>query len=104
MFSKTSLSFAPVVTRTFSEFLACINLEFFCLGNIVSKTELYSALDVTGTTSEFLACVYVISFFAGVKASLKLHSPLRSSLQVPSPNFKPVLPSPSFFLLGKIVS
>ena len=54
MVSKTVLSFELVVTGTFSEFLAVINVvSFFGWGYRVSKTALSFALIVTGTFSEY---------------------------------------------------
>ena len=63
MVSKTVLSFALVVTGTFSEFLAVINVvSFFGWGYRVSKTALSFALIVTGTFSEYLACNNLLRF------------------------------------------
>ena len=87
MVSKTVLSLALVVTGTFSEFLAVINVvSFFGWGYRVSKTALSFVLIVTGTFSENLACINLIFVFARVKGSLNIHSHLRSSLQVPPPS------------------
>ena len=54
MVSKTVLSFALVVTETFSGFLAVINVvSFFGWGYRVSKTALSFALIITGTFSKY---------------------------------------------------
>ena len=87
MVSKTVLSFALVVTGTFSEFLAVINVvSFFGWGYRVSKTALSFALIVTGTFYEYIACINLVFVFARVKGSLNIYSYLRSSLQVPPPS------------------
>ena len=45
MLSKTTTSFALVITGTFSKFVACITVVFlFCWGEMVSKTALLLAL------------------------------------------------------------
>ena len=108
MVSKTALSFALVPSPNSKRVSS--SSPFFCWGKMVSKNDFrlrsyllrilsvfhrrllfsagvkclkiapFFALVVTGTFSEFLACITVVSFFAGVKWSLKLHFRLRSYL------------------------
>ena len=78
MLSKTAPCFALVITGTFSEFLACITVVFlFCKGEMVSKTALSFAL-VPSLNSKLVNIV--VSFFARMKWSIKLHFRLRSYL------------------------